>query len=338
MTGLGRAGGTTVYTGVVPVDPFLVPLLADAPALTDDVTDWDAQRRWGAAVADALVRRYTEPGPDVAECRDLAVPLGDNEFLDVRVYRPEADKALPAHLYLHGGGWVGGSVRDAYVDIVCRERCVGARCVVVSVGYRKAPEHRFPTAIDDALAALRWTVSHAEELGVLPDVVTVGGTSSGANLAAALALRVRDEGGPCLAFQLLEVPPLDLTFGLPSHDAFGRGYGLELEELRRLAAHYLVTAEQATDPYASPLHAPDLAGLPPTHLIAAEYDLLRDDALRYAERLTGSGVPATYSVQRGHVHFSAACTAVMPSARAWRDEAVDVLRRAHENGIAGTGR
>lgn len=325
----------TVYTSVVPVDPFLVPLLAGAPALLEQVADWDAQRRWGSAVADALVRLYTEPGPEVAEVLDVAVPLEDDESIDVRIYRPRAGGGLPAHLYLHGGGWVGGSVRDAYVDIVCRERCVGAQCVVVSVGYRKAPEHRFPTALDDALAVLRWTVSHADDLGVRPDALTLGGTSSGANLAAALALRVRDEGGPQLVFQLLEVPPLDLTFGLPSHDSLGQGYGLELDELRRLVGHYLADPEQARDPYASPLHADDLSGLPSTHVIAAEYDLLRDDALRFVERLVAAGVPATCTVQPGHVHFSAACTAVMPSARSWRDEAVAALRRANE--VAGAG-
>jgi acetyl esterase len=132
-----------------------------------------------------------------------------------------------------------------------------------------------------------------------------------------------------MALQLLEVPALDLTLSLPSHETYGSGYGLDLAVARRLGPLYLDDPGQAASPYVSPLLAPDLSGLPPAYVMSAEYDMLRDDGERYVERLREAGVPATFSLQPGHVHFSAALTKVMPSARAWRDEAIGVLRAVH---------
>ena len=235
------------------------------------------------------------------------------------------------HLFLHGGGWVAGSAHDSYIDILSRERAVGASCVVVAVDYRKAPEHTFPTGLEDTQAALEWVVAHADELGARPDLVTIGGQSAGANLAAALAVKLRDEDGFQLALQLLEAPALDLTLSLPSHETYGTGYGLHLADVRRLVPLYLTDPDEATNPYASPLLAPDLSGLPPAHVMSAEFDMLRDDGERYVQRLHAAGVPATFSLQRGHVHFSAALTKPMAAARAWRDEAVSVLAGAHRD-------
>ena len=156
-------------------------------------------------------------------------------------------------------------------------------------------------------------VENAADLDVRPELITVGGQSAGANLAAGLALKLRDEQGPRITLQLLEVPALDLTLSLPSHETYGTGYGLHVADVRRLGPLYLSSPDQATNPYASPLLAPDLSGLPPAYVMSAEYDMLRDDGERYVERLREAGVPATFSLQPGHVHFSGALTKVMAS-------------------------
>lgn len=312
----------------MPVDPFLEPLLPTLPPMPAQIDDWDAYRAQGREGSDAMTEQLTEPGPEVAEVRTVALPVPGGA-IDLRVYIPDGDGPHPVHVFLHGGGWVAGSVHDKYIDIVGRERAVGASCVVVTVDYRKAPEHRFPTGLEDAQAAVEWVVRMAADLHVRPDLLTVGGQSAGANLAACLALKLRDEGGPRMALQLLEVPALDLTLSLPSHETYGSGYGLDLAVVRRLGPLYLADPGQAANPYVSPLLAPDLSGLPPAYVMSAEYDMLRDDGERYVERLREAGVPATFSLQPGHVHFSAALTKVMPAARAWRDEAIGVLRAVH---------
>lgn len=312
----------------MPVDPFLEPLLATFAPMPERIDDWDAYRAEGSRGSDAMIDQLTEPGPEVADSYTVSLPVPDGA-IDLRVYRPAGEGPHPVHVFLHGGGWIAGSVHDKYIDIVGRERCAGAQCVVVAVDYRKAPEHRFPTALDDTRAAVEWVVANAEKLGVRTDLLTVGGQSAGANLTAALALKLRDEGGPRMALQLLEAPALDATLSLPSHETYGTGYGLHLADVRRLIPLYLADLDQVTNPYVSPLLAPDLSGLPPAYVISAEYDMLRDDGERYVERLQDAGVPATFSLQPGHVHFSGALTKAMASARAWRDEALDALRRAH---------
>jgi acetyl esterase len=270
-----------------------------------------------------------EPGPRVRERRlvDVPVPGGTIEAL---VYVPPGAGPHPAHVFVHGGGWGLGSIHHAIVDATCRERCVGASCVVVSVGYRKAPEHAFPVPLDDAFAAVRWVVDHAETLDVRRDLVTIGGQSAGGNLAAAVALRARDEGGPAIAFQLLEIPALDLTFAHPSVATYATGFGLTARDMEQFRDAYVRVADDTTHPYASPLLAPDLAGLPPAHVMVAEYDVLRDEGEAYAHRLNAAGVPATLAMHAGHIHGSGSYTAVMASARAWRDEVVATLRAVHD--------
>jgi acetyl esterase len=312
----------------MPVDPFLVPILVDYPQVPEHIEDYPAFRAQEKAQTDGLVAQLAEPGPEVRERRRVTIPV-DGGSIDLLIYQPDGPGPHPVHLYLHGGAWVVGSIDHSHIDITCRERCVGARCVVVSVDYRKAPEHKYPTALQDCAAALRWVVEHADELGARTDLVTVGGGSAGGNLAAALCLKTRDEAGPAIAFQLLEVPALDLTMTLSSHTEYGTGYALARRDMELAREAYLPSLNQATDPYASPLHAPDLSGLPPAHIMAAEYDALRDDAVEYARRLTEAGVPVTHSLQSGHVHVSSVLTAAMESARAWREEALTVLRRVH---------
>jgi acetyl esterase len=318
----------------VPIDPFLEPLLATLPSMPEEI-DFRAWRQEGEAMADLLVDQLAEPGPPIKERREVSIPV-EGGSIDLVIHRPEADDLLPAHLYLHGGGWVGGTAKQKFVDIVSRERAVGACCVVIAVDYRKAPEHKYPTGLNDCYAALIWVAEHATELGIRPDRITVGGASAGANLAAALTLKARDERGPHITFQLLEAPALDATLSSPSHTTNGAGYGLEETEIDRLLDYYLPSRALRDDPYVSPLLAPDLAGLPPAHIMSAEYDPVRDDGERYAQSLNDAGVPATCTLGHGHIHASPAFTKVMASARVWRDEAVAVLRQAHQTATEGS--
>lgn len=316
----------------MPVDPFLEPLLPTLPPLPDPIDDFDAWRAQGSEAAEAMISQLTEPGPQVGDVQQVRIPVGD-ATIDLRIYRPAGPEPHPAHLFLHGGGWIGGSIHDTYIDTACRERCAGADCVVLAVNYRKAPEHPFPIPLNDCHAALTWLVDHAAELGVRSDMITVGGQSAGGNLAAALALKVRDEEGPRLALQLLEIPALDLTLSQHSHAALGTGYGLETPDIKRMVTWYAGTdSDQVRHPYLSPLLASDLHGLPPAHVMVAEYDPLRDDGELYVRRLQDANVPATFSLRPGHIHGSSAFTRMMAAARSWREETLTVLRRAHQAG------
>lgn len=312
----------------MPVDPFLVPLLGELPRLPDPIEDFDTWREQGARDAEAILTRLVEPGPEVGSIQDVQIPVSGGAVVDLRIYRPAGQGPLPAHLFLHGGGWIAGSIHSAQVDVTCRERCAGAESVVVAVEYRKAPEHPFPIPMDDCQAALLWLVDHADSLGIRQDAISIGGQSAGANLAAGLALKFRDHGGPRLTLQLLEVPLLDATLKQSSCTEYATGYGLETPDIARMIAWYVPDPDHRRSPYVSPLLAEDLSDLPETYVISAEYDPLRDDGELYVRRLREAGVQATFSLQPGHMHFSSPLTKVMPSARAWRDEVIAVLRQS----------
>jgi acetyl esterase len=226
-------------------------------------------------------------------------------------------------VYLHGGAWWLGSIEMA--DATCRERGAGAGCVIVSVDYRLAPEHQYPAALQDALETIRWVHERAPTLGVDPARVAVGGTSAGANLAAAAALVTRDHGGPPLAFEILEMPVLDVRADTESMRAFGRGFFLTREAVAASWQLYLGTAS-TTDPYASPALAEDLAGLPPALVITAECDPLRDEGEAYARRLEAAGVPTTVRRYAGAIHGFHAFTKAVPAARACRADVSAELR------------
>lgn len=309
------------------IDPFLEPVLQNLVSLPE-VIDYPAFRAQGEVAADALTAQFCEPGPEVKERRMISIPV-ERGTIDLFVYFPFSESPHPAHIFLHGGGWSVGSIHQAAIDIACRERCIGANCIVFSVNYRKAPEHRFPTGLNDAYAALNWVAEHATELGVRPDRITIGGQSAGANLAAALTLKTRDEGGPRLAFQLLEVPALDLTLKHGLQD-YASGFGLSLHDCEICVRDYLISPDEARHPYVSPLLAPDLSGLPPAFILTSECDLLRGDGAAFAERLKAANVPVQYYEGNGHIHGSSTFTKVMDSARVWRDQVVTALRLVNE--------
>lgn len=312
----------------MPLDPLLEPLVAAAPQLPEEIEDFDAYRAQEEANSAGALFDILEPAPEGATRREVQIPV-KNGSITLHIFTPATPGPHPAHLYLHGGGWIGGSIHSKYTAVVCAERAVLADCVVVTAEYRKAPEYKFPTAIDDSYAALLWTVDHALVLGIQPGLITIGGGSAGANLAAGVALKSRDEAGPRLALQILEVPALDLTLAAPSYARYGTGYGITSQYMKTCVRYYLDKPEDVRHPYASPLLATDVSGLPPAYILPAECDPLCDDGEAYARRLVESGVPATNSLQHGQIHGSAALTKLLPAARAWRDEVIEVLRRTH---------
>jgi acetyl esterase len=220
--------------------------------------------------------------------------------IPVRVYRPDAGAGRPAIVYFHGGGWVIGDLDHS--DGLCRSLCREAGMVVVNVDYRLAPEHRFPAAAEDCYATLCWTAENAASLGVDATRLAVAGASAGGNLAAAAALMARDRGGPALGAELLVYPVLDAACDLPSYVEFADGYVVSTEDMRWYWRQYLSEPADAADAYACPLRAADLSGLPQTLVITAEYDCVRDDGERYAERLAEFGVPVRLIRMPGTLH------------------------------------
>lgn len=311
------------------LDPALAPFLP--VPLLGRIDDYPAFRATGLAGERALMEQVAEPGPDGGDRQVARIRVAGGE-IDLAIHRPGARGRLPLHLYIHGGGWIAGSAFGASTQILAAERAAGAQCVVIAPDYRKAPAWRFPVALEDCLSALEWSLGHADALGIDPARVTVGGASAGGNLAAALALKVRDLGGPAIALQLLEIPTLDLHLGLPSHadPQLGTRYALHASDFRAMIEAYMGAAGDPLDAYASPLLAPSLVGVPPAAILVAEYDLLRDDGVRYQERLRDAGIRSELYLGRGLVHGSQAYTALTPAARAWRDVVLAALRAAHD--------
>jgi acetyl esterase len=241
---------------------------------------------------------FSGPREPVAAVEDtvIAGPGGD---LGIRIYSPGSPTPVPALVYFHGGGWVMGSI-DA-VDAPLRALTNRAGCLVCSVDYRLAPEHRFPAAFDDARAAFGWVVNHAASVGADASRVAVGGDSAGGNLAAAIALAERD-GGPRVSAQVLIYPVLDHDFDRPSYLANAEGFGMTRDSMKWYWDHYVPDTNRRSDPLASPLRAPDLTGLPPALIVTAEHDVLRDEGEAYAARLRDAGVSVTLSRYEGMMH------------------------------------
>jgi acetyl esterase len=220
--------------------------------------------------------------------------------LGIRIYRPEDRSPLPVLVYFHGGGWVFNSL-DSH-DHTCRALANASSCVVVSVDYRLAPEHKFPAAVEDAYAAVLWVGREAASFGGDPERLAVGGDSAGGNLAAVAAIRCRDESGPHLCCQLLIYPVTDYGFDTPSYNRYANGYMLTRNAMIWFWHHYLSDEADGRHPFASPLRARNLAALPPALVITAEYDPLRDEGEAYAARLRECGVPVTLRRYEGMVH------------------------------------
>ncbi len=215
--------------------------------------------------------------------------------IPIRIYTPRLDTQLPILVYLHGGGWVLGDLDG--VDHICRSLANQADCIVVSVDYRLAPEHKFPTAVEDAYAVTNWVGKNATNINGDETRIAIAGDSAGGNIAAAVALMARDKGELSLMYQVLIYPTTQYGFDTESYQKYGQGdFGLSKEEMMWFWHHYLADVADGQNPYASPLLANNLANLPPAYIITAEYDVLRDEAEAYAVKLESAGVPV--KVQR----------------------------------------
>lgn len=283
----------------------------------------------GVTQARALLEGFAAVGGPPAEVarvedRTFAGPGGD---VPVRIYRPTDEAGpQPVLVWFHGGGWVLGSIAGS--DLTCRELAVRAGVVVVSVGYRLAPEHPYPSGVDDCFAALVWVAAAAGELGVDPARVAVGGDSAGGNLAAVVALAARDAGGPSVRFQLLVYPVTDALMSYPSMRDNGQGYMLTDDSMKWFVELYLGDNGDPKDPRVSPIYADDLSGLPPALVITAEFDPLRDEGEAYGARLKQGRVAAEVSRYDGMIHGFFGMGAMVEAARPATAEAADALRRA----------
>lgn len=271
----------------------------------------------------AETERLSGPGEPVAEVREVRVPSAGGE-IPVRAYRPH-DHSGGVVAYLHGGGWVMGTL-DSY-DTPLRALANASGAVVASVDYRLAPEHRFPAALDDSLAAIRWLAGHAAELGADGERLAVAGDSAGGNLAAVAARRLRGE--LTLRAQALVYPVIDSALNTPSYREFSDGHGLSAASMRRFWNLYLDGA-RGEDPDASPLRAADLTGLPPAYVLTADEDVLRDEGEAYARSLREAGVPTELVRWPGTIHGFFRWLAVAGAAREAIDAVGAALRRALE--------
>jgi acetyl esterase len=272
-------------------------------------------------------RSFSQPEPRaMAEVRDLAAPgpLGD---IALRLYRPAAVASpAPTLVYYHGGGWVIGDL-DTH-DVLCRQLADEAGCVVVAVDYRMGPEHRFPAAPDDCLAATRWLQAQAAALGLDASRFAVGGDSAGGNLAAVVCLAWRDAGEPVpLRFQLLIYPATDMRATAPSHTSNGQGYMLTSDTIAYFQRHYL-SPGQLADWRASPLLHANLAGLPPALVLTAGFDPLRDEGRQYADALSAAGSTAQYICFERQIHGFITMGRVIDEANTAVGLCAQALRRA----------
>lgn len=258
---------------------------------------------------------------------------GHGGTVPVRVYVPKGTEPLPVFVYYHGGGWVLGDV-DTH-EALCTAIANAAGCIVVSVDYRLAPEHKFPAAVDDAYAAARWVAENAGSIGGDPERLAVGGDSAGGNLAAVVALMARDRGVFQPVLQVLIYPVTDHNFHTPSYVENAEGYLLTREDMRWFWGHYLAHDEDGDHPYASPLRAKSFSGLAPALVITAEYDPLRDEGEAYAARLRSAGVPVTLSRYDGMIHAFIRLTHRFDKARMAIGEVAEALKRAFASSASG---
>jgi cation diffusion facilitator CzcD-associated flavoprotein CzcO/acetyl esterase/lipase len=315
-------GGARCHDGVVN------RLQLDVWVMLDLMKEFGLPPMETLSVADARAFSATmanerPPGPIVGDVVDGTLP-GAAGSLAYRRYRPATPGPHPMVVYFHGGGWVLGGVDSD--DPLCRDLCVKANAVVVSVDYRHAPEARFPAAVDDGFAAVRWIAANAATLGGIPGKLAVCGWSAGGNIAAVVCQMARDAGGPAIAGQVLVTPVTDCDFTRESYVGNGDGYFLTAAMMRWFWDHYADPADRV-NPKASPLRARDLSRLPPALVVTSEFDPLRDEGVAYADALAKAGVDARHLPCRGQVHTSVPAVDAILSANGAREEIGAALRR-----------
>ncbi|MFC4946732.1 alpha/beta hydrolase [Pseudonocardia sp. GCM10023141] len=318
-----------------------------APAVRQPPTDPRERDAWFAEVAKLrttqqartaeMIRAATAGAPavDGVDATEVRIPVAGTcgwagcaectaGSISATVYRPVGASDMPVYLHFHGGGfWIGGGEVLQVTGAVHATRARELGVVVVDVDYRMAPEHKFPIPVEDCYTAVAWAVSHAADLGVDPSRIAVGGGSAGATLVAAVALMSRDRGGPILAGQVLNIPAIDSGCSTESMRLFGEGYVMTRRHAFEMWEMYLTTPADAHDPYASPVHASTLRGLPPTLVVLGDYDVLRDEGNAYARRLVDEGVTVTMR------RFPQAHGAALPEVGPATERLIDAFLRTY---------
>ena len=306
------------------LDAFEQAMATMPPLAERDPAAWREQGNRAAAAA-----RDLPLGPPVHSEVDRTIP-GPGGDIPVRVFTPGDRGPYPVLVWFHGGGWVLGGLDGGIHTLRLLANVAG--CVIVSVDYRLAPEHRFPAAVEDCLAATRWVAGNTAELNADPDRIAVGGDSAGGNLAAVVAQQARAGGGPALAFQLLVCPGTDTDLGTDSFEANGEGYLVTRDMGRWFLEQYLGPDGDWTDPRVAPLRAASLAGLPPGHIIVAEFDPLLDEGIAYARALEAAGVDVTLARTAGQLHDYWLALGVIDEAERAVAEAARSMTRALQRG------
>jgi acetyl esterase len=272
-----------------------------------------------------LMIEFAGPEEAVARVEDRQIP-GPDQPVPIRIYRPVVSGTLPVLMYFHGGGFVICDL-DSH-DRLCRSLANASGCAVIAVDYRLAPEHKFPAAPEDAYAATRHVAEHADAFGIDAKRIAVGGDSAGANLATVVALMARDRGGPALRFQLLIYPVTDFADESSSMREYAKDHFLTREQLDWFIAQYVASDADRYVPYASPLYARDVRGLPPAMMITAECDPLRDQGEAYARKLQMAGVPVELKRYEGMIHPFVSLGGVVDAGREAIAEAAAAVRAA----------
>jgi acetyl esterase len=308
----------------MPVDP-------QVQALLDEMREAGARPFEELTVAEARAAAWSfaalqgEP-EEVAAVEHTFIP-GPTAELPVRIYTPQdAEGPYPGLVYFHGSGWVVLNI--AVCDTTMRALANNTGCKVVAVNYQKAPEHPFPIPFEDCWAATNWVVDHADELGLDASRIGVIGDSAGGNLAAAVALRARDEGAPRLAYQALIYPAVEHGWDTESAHENAEGYLLQRESMHWFWDHYVPDKARASEPYVSPLLAADHSGLPPAFIATAEFDPLRDDGRAYHAKLHDAGVPSTYVEYEGMIHGFYWMQGIADGARRLHEDLAEAIREA----------
>ena len=310
------------------LDAFVKGLL-DQMASTPAPKLWEMPASQGREMFRMMVSAMEPPAVSIGKIENITMP-GPGGPLKLRIYTPVADggAALPAIVFFHGGGWVIGDL-DTH-DALCRVLANEAGARVIAVDYRLAPEHKFPGAVDDCFAAVKWIEQNASELGVDANRIAVAGDSAGGNLSAVVCLMAKQKGGPQIVYQLLIYPVTQWKAPTGSMDSFAEGYFLEKKGMHWFFDQYAAGADP-NDWRLSPLAAQDLSGLPRAYVITAGFDPLRDEGKAYADKLNRAGVAAVYIDYPGMVHGFFNMSAVIPTAKSAIADAAKALRTAFGN-------